>query len=354
MNQTRNHLALLIVCLLISCKTNNNSSSALNQQQQYFMELWNIFDEHYAFFELRGVDWEKEKATFLQNYSTSSDSLLFQEFCRILRKFDDTHINLENENSNWYCNAGAMPAFLNEFPSQEAFGLFLEARNNTLKEVAIDQIIDTKTNIFQYGKSTTNDWGYLRIKRFYGASLDDIKTDLQKVHKDLAFAKKLIIDIRANPGGNDPAALLNAGYFFKEKEIAFIKTIRNGKKHTDFSAPDTTYLTPSSENIKNQSDQIYLLTNRAAGSSADVFALVMSYLPNVTIIGENTEGIFSDMHRDTLSNGWRLTLSNERYFSKDGKCYEKIGVPVDLPVSNRMEEVRIGIDEVLKKAIGNK
>ena len=143
-----------------------------------------------------------------------------------------------------------------------------------------------------------------------------------------------MIDIRVNPGGNDETALLCASYFFNQKEIAFIKKVRSGKGHEDFSKADTTYIIPN-RNIYADNQQLFLLTNGASGSSADVFALVMSYLPNLKIVGTNTEGIFSDMYRDTLSNGWRITLSNERYFSKDMKCYEQIGVPVDVQVENR-------------------
>ena len=67
------------------------------------------------------------------------------------------------------------------------------------------------------------------------------------------------------------------------------------------------------------------------------------------ILGTNTEGIFSDMYRDTLSNGWRITLSNERYFTKDMKCYEQIGVPVDVQVENRKTDTERGIDLIIDK-----
>ncbi len=117
--------------------------------------------------------------------------------------------------------------------------------------------------------------------------------------------------------------------------------------------PDTTYIAPNSDH-QCKSEEIFLLTNGASGSSADVFALVMSYLPNISIIGTNTEGIFSDMYRDTLSNGWRITLSDEKYFSKGTKCYEKIGIPVDLEVENKFKDVEKGIDLVIETMINER
>lgn len=336
---------LLIIVTICACKNRDQEA------ERVFMELWEVFDRNYAFFELRGVDWNLEKEDFLNTCkSIESETALFEEICRLLKKFDDTHINLSSDRLNLYCNAGKTPVFLNEFPSNESFELFLKARNNTLKRIGIDTLSNTESKIFQHGASINQEWGYLRIKRFYGADLNTIKLELDEIYQVVNQTNNLILDVRVNPGGNDETALLCAGYFFNDQMVAFIKTTRNGSEHENFSPPDTTYIQPNLK-VRAQHENIFLLTNGASGSSADVFALVMSYLPKVTIIGKNTEGIFSDMHRDTLSNGWSFTLSNERYYSKDMICYEKIGVPVDEVVENRMKEVHKGVDLVIQRVI---
>lgn len=346
---------LLFAIIIYSCKrVNQESKKSSTKSEKIFLELWEKLEEHYAFFELRGINWKKEKEVFLSiSNSIENDSMLFDHLCSVLKKFDDSHINLESESLNLFCNAGKTPCFFNEFPSNESFNLFLRAREKTLEQVGVNQIFDSPSEIFQFGLSENNEWGYLRIKRFYGASIEKINLELNEINTGLKSVKNLIIDIRTNPGGNDETALLCAGYYFKQKETAFIKIVRNGKRHDAFSQPDTTYVIPNSE-IINEHENIYLLTNRASGSSADVFALVMSYLPNLKTVGTNTEGIFSNMYRDTLSNEWRLTLSNERYYSKEMKCYEKIGMPVDEKVENKMKDVVKGIDLVIKTIIEKK
>lgn len=50
---------------------------------------------------------------------------------------------------------------------------------------------------------------------------------------------------------------------------------------------------------------------------------------NITRIGSNTEGIFSDILEKKLPNDWTLNLSNEIYQDINGTCYESIGVPPD-------------------------
>ena len=352
-----NKIPFIIIFVIVFCtcsKVDQKAIPKLTPSEKTFLELWEIFEEHYAFFELRNVNWKKEKETYIRTTNAiENDSILFNHLCSLLTKFDDSHINLESDSLMLYCNGGKKPNFFNEFPSNESFGLFLKARNETLAKVGINQILDSTSKIFQFGLSRNNEWGYLRIKRFYGASIQEINQELIEISTKLKSVKNLIIDVRTNPGGNDETALLCAGYYFKQKEIAFIKTARNGKRYEDFSSPDTTYIIPNSEIIVEPKN-LYLLTIGASGSSAHVFALAMSYLPNLKTIGTNTEGIFSDMHRDTLSNGWRITLSNERYYSKEMKCYEKIGMPVDEKVENKMEDVVKGIDLVIMSVIEKK
>ena len=347
---TRSILYLFIFVLILSCQ-NKEANNHESENKKVFLELWNAFDKNYAFFELRNVDWKKEKNLFLNTTNFNvKDSVFFDKMCNLLKKFGDTHINLESDSLKLYCNAGDTPEFFKNFPSNESFGQFIKARNSTLKKLKVDSLSTSKSGIFEYGISTSQRWGYLRIKRFYGAPLKEIQTELDEIDKKLQLAENKIVDIRVNPGGNDETALLCAGYDFHKKEIAFIKKVRNGNDYEDFSIPDTTYVYPKTS-FRREGKPIYLLTNRAAGSSADVYALTMSNLHNVKIIGTNTEGIFSDMHRMTLSNGWNLTLSNERYYSKEMKCYEGIGVPVDEKALNTMEDALKEIDMVIEKVI---
>ena len=348
-------ILLFIAACLISCgpPANEPPDVNANTSSQLFLELWEIFDREYAFFDVRQVDWDTQKVSGLEKArSAANDSLLFVAFCEVLKEFDDSHINLESDKLEMYCNAGELPAFFREFPSNESFTTYLTARNNSLKKIGITRLTDTESGLFQYGLDRKNEWGYLRIKRFYGADLTTVRTELNQLLPLFEDVQKIICDIRINPGGNDETAMLCAGYFFKRREIAFIKQTRRGPGHEDFSLPDTTYVIPN-ETLSLRNEQIFLLTNGASGSSADVFALVMSYLPNVTVVGTNTEGIFSNMYRDTLSNGWRITLSNERYYSKDMICYEKIGIPVDVSVENNRVDAEKGIDLIIEEIAKN-
>lgn len=75
--------------------------------------------------------------------------------------------------------------------------------------------------------------------------------------------------------------------------------------------------------------------------------MMLRVLPQVTVIGQNTQGAHSDVLTRTLPNGWTLGLSNEVLRLADGRVYEGVGIPPDRatpsnPPANREE--RFGRD----------
>ncbi|MEL7221232.1 MAG: S41 family peptidase, partial [Bacteroidota bacterium] len=96
---------------------------------------------------------------------------------------------------------------------------------------------------------------------------------------------------------------------------------------------------------------IVILTSDFTASAAEVFLLLVKDLPNVTIIGDNTEGIFSDMYEFKLPNKWQVSLSHQQYLSKDKMNYEGIGIAPDILIVNRREDLEGRYDPVLKEAI---
>ena len=74
-------------------------------------------------------------------------------------------------------------------------------------------------------------------------------------------------------------------------------------------------------------------------------------LPNVTIIGEHTNGIFSYQLEKKLPNGWRYRLSYQVYMSADMVCYEGRGVPVDISLLNRNCDIEKGVDPLIIRAL---
>ena len=57
---------------------------------------------------------------------------------------------------------------------------------------------------------------------------------------------------------------------------------------------------------------------------------LMGRRPHVVRIGENTQGVFSDVLGRRLPNGWTFGLPNEVFRTADGKTFDGPGIPPDV------------------------
>ena len=94
-----------------------------------------------------------------------------------------------------------------------------------------------------------------------------------------------------------------------------------------------------------------LLTCDSVFSGGEAFALAIKQLPHVTIVGDHTNGIFSYELEKKLPNGWRYSLSYQKYFSADMVCYEGKGVPVDIELFNSKADIEAGTDPLITRAL---
>jgi C-terminal processing protease CtpA/Prc len=78
----------------------------------------------------------------------------------------------------------------------------------------------------------------------------------------------------------------------------------------------------------------------------------MLSLPQVTLIGEQTAGAFSDILIKRLTSDIAFGISNETYLDTQGKNYEGIGIPPDIAIPFATQQERNGgYDAGLDKAI---
>ena len=164
--------------------------------------------------------------------------------------------------------------------------------------------------------------------------------------KDLADTKTIVMDVRFNGGGDDANALFIAGYFAEQKTLAFSKRAWDGstflEKHDIFIEPGRgTHLT----------QDVYLLTSNYTTSAGETFILAMNALPQVTSMGETTQGAFSDILLVFLPNGWLVTLSNEEYASHNGTVYEGIGIPPKIEELMSSDALAEGRDPVIDRVL---
>ncbi|MCP6761206.1 MAG: S41 family peptidase [Fischerella sp. CENA71] len=74
--------------------------------------------------------------------------------------------------------------------------------------------------------------------------------------------------------------------------------------------------------------------------------------PQVIRVGENTQGVFSDVLERELPNGWQFGLPNELFLTEDGKFFDVTGIPPNILVSVlQSKDLNAGRDSGLEKAL---
>jgi carboxyl-terminal processing protease len=318
-----------------------------------FQTLWETFDKHYAFFDLKKINWDDSYKKYRSqvNDSTTNDSL-FAVCSRMIGELNDGHVGLMYDDHYFY--AGKPPNFLGD--NLDSMRKLLNVMDANLTELGFTDPVKIKGqievrsmigNMIEF--SSSSDYGYIRISAMNGISRSTLKQALDQASKRFNSLKGIIIDVRFNRGGYDEYSYLIADYFTDIKRIGHHKYSRKTSGHNDFTKLETWFLKPMG--TRQSIAPVVVLTSNRSASATEVLALAMRQLPYVTIIGDTTYGIFSDMYEGKLPNGWNFGLSNEKYFDTNMKCYEGTGISPDIPIQNSFDDLAKSKDPVIYKAI---
>ena len=347
------------------------SETVARDAQGMFDYVWETFNEYYAFFNLRDVDWPVEYANQLPGVGgVADDDALFSLLSDLLSPIDDGHIILASD-SEFYSPAverGVNLVLEQGFEAQSDVtdpdvwvgNVFDQFREVITSRMDADSIREQGPLI--WATAQNGGTGYLFIEGMSGYVLDadgepldasaaqelaaaSATMDLAMV--DLADTSHLIIDIRLNGGCSDAIALNFAQRFVSDSQLALTKSARS----RDFqSVPVEAWLEPPAAGAYLH--PVTLIIGADTASAAEIFAIPMHRLPQVTLIGESTAGILSDILEKPLPNGWFVGLSNEVYLDAQGVSFEGVGVSPDIEVPVfRLEDIAAGLDPALDRAL---
>ena len=316
-----------------------------------FEKLWETFQNRYPFFDLRNVDWKKQYDIYRPKVtSLTTDDELFNIFCEMLDPLDDGHVELKGRigpgRRKRFFNPEPEPSFWQEFSRREIKYLF-KTTQKTLSSKGFGPLEKTSAWMLHYCRS--RNVAYIRILELEGVKNKELTDALDRIADDFNSLEGIIIDIRENPGGDDSTVIAIVNRFCDRKKIAFYRKTKVGPGDADFTPIKSWHIEP--QGPAQFTGPIVLLSCDSVFSGAEVFALAMKQLPNVTIIGDDTNGIFSYQLEKKLPNGWRYRLSYQMYFSAEMICYEGRGVPVDISLLNKKSDIEYGVDPLITRAL---
>jgi len=355
----------------VNDRPKNCTEKLANTPQNNYAVFWQTFAEQFALFPLYHTDWAAIDRIYRPRVTASTTP---EELFAILREmilpFHNAHTNINAASINrqyvGYRPASEIGLQLQATSSlslKEILDLFNQEAKRT-KDIIESKYSDAKLwsycNDMIYFGMLKGSVGYLRILGFddyakeggfaqggvsLEAALDDILKDAQQM-------KGLILDVRINTGGADPYCLAIASRLTSAKYLAYSKVTRNnpsGRLH--FTAPQPAWVEVSTR--PGYRGNVVLLIGPDTLSGGETFAMaLMGRKPKVSAIGENTQGVFSDVFGHKLPNGWTFGFPNELYLTKSGKSFDGRGVApnIRVPVYPRAD-LESGRDGALERAL---
>ncbi|MGB0521505.1 MAG: S41 family peptidase [Flammeovirgaceae bacterium] len=328
------------------------SASETHQPIKNFEHLWKTFDERYANFQLKQINWQKiyEQYRPMVHEQTTNQEL-FEICCKMLQALHDGHVTLQTDfdGEEKFCGPPYTFKLEDEFPSKKDQDNLTQVILTELQKQGFSKPIPIPLNDeihVQYAVSER--YGYFRIDDMEGFFPGLLNRALDQSMQAFEGKQGLIIDLRFNGGGWDFISYQIAGRFTQEQIVGHYKQTRKKGTNT-FKKMKTWWLKPKGD-IQFTSP-VVVLTSDFTASAAEVFLLAMKQLPQVLLVGDTTEGIFSDMYEFRLPNGWRASLSHQQFFSANMVNYEGKGIKPDYPVINTKQDLQSQHDPVIQKAI---
>jgi hypothetical protein len=199
--------------------------------QGIFKSLWTDFNESYALFDIKGIDWNGVKNDFSPSISPGmGDRELFRVCSNMLLTLKDAHVSLASDNYSTI-----------SFYYEDEMNLFDFGIVKTyLHDDGI--ISDSGHSYFLYGRFASRpDVGYIYIPNFEGFDGIGQTTNWVKaidgIIRSLADTTAIVVDVRNNTGGTPSNMDYIAGRFASAQENYLLTCTKNGPGHNDFSDP---------------------------------------------------------------------------------------------------------------------
>jgi hypothetical protein len=265
--------------------------------------------EDYSYFDLRKVDWEKEFSEFAPKLEAASGPAEFATTAaKLLSAAQDVHVAMR---------AGDRRIVTHK---RDVFPAF----NFKLLERTVPQW--TKRHDFVYSGVYPNAH-YLCIASLPVDAAFQLAVN-EAIGEAAAASKPLIIDLRANGGGDEITARKIAGCFLDKSAVYAAHVMRADGK---ISEQRQRVVPPNPAGPKFRG-KVIVLTGPVTLSSCEAFVLMMKQVPDCKTVGMTTGGSSGNPKIHDLGNGTSVSLPQWKSLRPDGTCTEGEGIAPDVEV----------------------
>ncbi|QJD78479.1 S41 family peptidase [Spirosoma rhododendri] len=179
-------------------------------------------------------------------------------------------------------------------------------------EVTVMRDVVKMTNVPYYGM-LSDDVGYIDLKDFTATASREVRTAVQELKGK--GMKKLVLDVRENPGGLLNMAIDICNIFIpKDSEVVTTKG-----KVTEWNKTYTAMNAPMDLEIP-----LIVLTNSHSASAAEIVSGVIQDYDRGVLIGQRTYGKGLVQTTRELSFNTKLKITTAKYYIPSGRCIQAI------------------------------
>lgn len=284
---------------------------------EMFDSLWNDYNETYALFEVRNVDWDEQYQKCRPLISEDmNDKEYFEVLKKLLYPLKDSHVYVKTPFGS--LNSGEDNVIPDNFSLTEVCNQFIE---NPKKY---------GNNIITYGTlKSDKDVGYIHIAAFSSGQTginqkQDWASDIDMALDELENTRCMILDVRGNRGGLTGNVSRISGRFCAQEKVYAISRTKNGTDKNSFG-PGVELEIKKNGNWQ-YTKPVILLTNAQTMSAGEEFSMAMKSQPHVIQVGNHTCGVFSLALERCLVNGWKYSVSVQKVTDPEGNTPEGKGI----------------------------
>nr|WP_197933094.1 S41 family peptidase [Spirosoma aureum] len=179
-------------------------------------------------------------------------------------------------------------------------------------DLTVSRDVVKMTNVPYYGM-ISEDVGYIDLKDFTATASREVRTAFQELKGK--GMKKLVLDVRENPGGLLNMAIDICNIFIpKDSEVVTTKG-----KVTEWNKTYTALNPPLDLEIP-----IVVLTNSHSASAAEIVSGVIQDYDRGVLIGQRTYGKGLVQTTRELSFNTKLKITTAKYYIPSGRCIQAI------------------------------
>lgn len=316
-----------------------------NTARANFDILWKTFDENYALFPVKRVNWDSLRVRYGSMITPATGGPeLWNVATGLLANLNDGHVKLMNETYSMGFDASHL---VSRTPDDFSLDLVKTRYLESCKVVG--------AGLITYGKVRGHNIGYIHIASFTSnvGNGADWAYDIDGVVRELKDTDGLIFDVRNNGGGLVVTLQIIASAFIDHSILYFYQRAKTGPKHDDFGPLIPLIVSPRA-GAPGYGKRIGLLTNRFSASGSEHITQIFRNLSTVTQIGDTTFGAFGDIvNIAQLPNGWTFSYPCRLTTTPDGRCLEGIGVVPDVLIRNSAGDIKGSVDRVMDYAVSH-